>query len=62
MENGIGVPLIVVTLFWAIVGGGLPWVVPKGPNRGKTSIIKQNIIFFIFLLMQKLYCVHCINF
>lgn len=34
MENGIGIPLIVVTLFWAIIGGGLPWVVPKGPNRG----------------------------
>jgi len=28
------VPVIVLTALWAVVGIVLPFVVPKGPNRG----------------------------
>ena len=33
-KMGLAVPMVIMTLFWAIVGGVLPWIVPKGPNRG----------------------------
>ncbi|XP_063221753.1 V-type proton ATPase subunit e-like [Bacillus rossius redtenbacheri] len=33
------VPIAVFTIFWAIVGIVLPFVVPKGPNRGIFQVV-----------------------
>ncbi|KAG8230645.1 hypothetical protein J437_LFUL010662 [Ladona fulva] len=33
------IPLIVVTLFWAVIGIVLPFVIPKGPNRGILQVV-----------------------
>lgn len=30
----VWIPLIAVTAFWAVIGGGGPFLVPSGPNRG----------------------------
>ena len=28
------IPFIVVTLIWGLFGGVVPFIIPKGPNRG----------------------------
>merc|ERR1711911_342627 len=33
------IPIIIFTAFWGVVGGILPWFVPKGPNRGVTQTV-----------------------
>ncbi|CAH0553948.1 unnamed protein product [Brassicogethes aeneus] len=32
-------PLLIITLFWAGVGIVLPFLVPKGPNKGIMQVI-----------------------
>uniref|UniRef100_A0A915HT17 V-type proton ATPase subunit n=1 Tax=Romanomermis culicivorax TaxID=13658 RepID=A0A915HT17_ROMCU len=58
MESGsIAIPLIVVTLFWAVVGGGIPWIVPKGPNRGiiQTMLVLTACCCWLFWFMAFLH-------
>ncbi|CAG2060958.1 unnamed protein product [Timema podura] len=33
------VPIVVFTAFWGVVGIVLPFVVPKGPNRGIFQVV-----------------------
>lgn len=34
------IPMIIITAFWAVIGGGGPFLVPSGPNRG--------LLYFLF--------------
>lgn len=46
------VSFIVFTLLWVLFGGVLPWIVPKGPNRGiiQTMLIETAVCCYLFWL------------
>lgn len=50
---GYELPLTVVTVFWALVGCGVPLVIPKGPNRSliQIMIVMTSICCYLFWLM-----------
>jgi len=57
MDLSVEIPLIVVSLVWLVVGGVLPFVIPKGPNRGiiQTSLVLTAICCYLFWLAVYLF-------
>nr|XP_042905930.1 V-type proton ATPase subunit e 2 [Parasteatoda tepidariorum] len=50
------VPFVIFTLFWLLVGGVLPWFVPKGINRGYNTLFT-----FLFSSMKSWLCCYMVQ-
>jgi len=46
----IAIPFIVMTSFWGIVGLVVPFLIPKGPNKGlaQVIIVETAVVCYMF--------------
>ncbi|XP_022246556.1 V-type proton ATPase subunit e 1-like [Limulus polyphemus] len=43
-------PVIVITLFWIVIGGVIPWFVPKNENKGIIQTMQFVAIFCVLYI------------
>ncbi|VDP11846.1 unnamed protein product [Soboliphyme baturini] len=47
--NVNSVCIAIMTAFWGVVGIGLPWLVPRSPNRGTIQIMLSTTAMCCYL-------------